>query len=125
MRKGVEVSGLKESGHDLNRLANQAFSCRYRKTVQYGRPFGSDSNQATLEYKYTLVMVMQSYYYSKVTRILERVRNHPLWGTATFKTVAKLFQKNPGVRLQLIEITIRLVKVVRFTGKVSNRMSKR
>ena len=56
-------------------------------------------------------MVMQSYYYSKMTRILERVRNHPLWGTAKFKTMAELRQKNPGVRLQqLIEITASLVK---------------
>jgi len=99
MRDGVEVSGLKESGHGLKRRASQAFSCTYKKTVQYGRRFGSDSNQATLKYKYTLVMVMQSYYYSKMTRILERVRNHSLWRTATFNTVAKRCQKNPGVRL--------------------------
>jgi len=44
MRDGVEVSGLKESGHGLKRRASQAFSCTYKKTVQYGWRFGSDSN---------------------------------------------------------------------------------
>jgi hypothetical protein len=118
MRDGVEVRDMKESGHGLKRRASQAFSCRHRKTGLYGRRFGSDSNQATLEYKYTLVMVMQSYYYSKVTWILESVRNHPLWGTATFKTVAKLGQKESRGRLQqLIEITKRLVKSCPIHGE--------
>jgi len=82
MRDGVEVSSLKETGHGLKRRVSQAFSCRYNKTGQYGRRFGSDWNQAPLDYKYTVVMVMQLYYYRNVKRILERLQNHPVWGTA-------------------------------------------